>query len=234
MTTTLDLARAWKLPDGSVERLDALLGLLATDPTAPTSVTDPTDAIETHLADSLAALELPEARTAQKIADMGSGAGFPGIPLAIALPGSSVALVESAKRKCEFLARAVAATDTRNTTIVNERVESWSEGLETHEVVTVRAVAPLAVLAEYAAPLLIEGGALIAWKGRRDPTEEAAAARAAAELGLETREPLRVQPFPAAHDRHLHVFTKIAPTPPRFPRRPVKTAPAAATATLQA
>ncbi len=76
------------------------------------------------------------------------------------------------------------------------------------------------MLAEYAAPLLAEGGHLVAWKGARDPEEEAAGAAAAAELGLEPLEPVAVRPFPAARHRHLHAFRKIAPTPARFPRRP--------------
>jgi 16S rRNA (guanine527-N7)-methyltransferase len=86
--------------------------------------------------------------------------------------------------------------------------------------VTARAVAALPVLVEYAAPLLRAGGALVAWKGARDPDEEAAGAGAAAALGLEVGAVLHVKPFPEARERHLHVFRKIAPTPAGFPRRP--------------
>ena len=88
------------------------------------------------------------------------------------------------------------------------------------DLVTARALAPLAVVAEYAAPLLALGGTLVAWRGRRDPVDEAAAGRAAAELGLEAREPIHVEPYPGALHRHLHVMVKVAPTPDRFPRRP--------------
>ena len=76
------------------------------------------------------------------------------------------------------------------------------------------------MLAEYAAPLLRDQGVLVAWKGRRDAQEEADGAYAAEQLGLEPVEIRRVQPFPAARDRHLHVMRKVAPTPSRFPRRP--------------
>jgi 16S rRNA (guanine527-N7)-methyltransferase len=86
--------------------------------------------------------------------------------------------------------------------------------------VAARALAPLAVVAEYAAPLLRRGGTLVAWKGRRDAAEEGAAQGAAAELGLAPAVVHRVRPFAAARDRHLHEFTKVAPTPPRYPRRP--------------
>ena len=77
----------------------------------------------------------------------------------------------------------------------------------------------LAVLVEYAAPLLREGGVLVAWKGARDASEEGAGAAAAAEVGMAVKEVLPVQPYPASENRHLHVFRKVAPTPERFPRR---------------
>jgi 16S rRNA (guanine527-N7)-methyltransferase len=86
--------------------------------------------------------------------------------------------------------------------------------------VTARAVDSLAVLAEYAAPLLEAGGVLVAWKGARDRAEEEAGVAAAERLGLRVVDVLRVEPFPGARDRHLHVYEKAAPTPPGFPRRP--------------
>jgi 16S rRNA (guanine527-N7)-methyltransferase len=86
-------------------------------------------------------------------------------------------------------------------------------------VVTARALAPLAVLVEYAAPLLAPGGSLVAWKGARDPAEEEAGAAAAAQTGMEPREILPVRPFEGAEHRHLHVHVKVADTPERFPRR---------------
>jgi 16S rRNA (guanine527-N7)-methyltransferase len=220
MTSVLDLVRAWELPAATSAPLEALLTLLDADPTAPTTVRDPAAATDAHLADSLVALELPVVRAARTLADLGAGAGFPGLPLAIALPRAHVSLVESVARKCAFLGRATAGAGIANASVVNDRAETWEAGREANDVVTARALAPLAVLAEYAAPLLVEGGALVAWKGRRDAGEERAGAAAAAELGLEPAEPLRVQPFPAAGERHLHVFTKVAPTPPRYPRRP--------------
>jgi 16S rRNA (guanine527-N7)-methyltransferase len=76
------------------------------------------------------------------------------------------------------------------------------------------------VIAEYAAPLLVEGGALVAWKGRRDPAEEVAGDAAGVELGLSPAGVHEVQPFPKARHRHLHLYSKVGPTPNRFPRRP--------------
>jgi 16S rRNA (guanine527-N7)-methyltransferase len=85
--------------------------------------------------------------------------------------------------------------------------------------VLARALAPQPVVLEYAAPLLRMGGTLIDWRGRRNADEERAAARAAQTLGLRLAEVRKVEPFPAATDRHLHVFVKDRETPDRFPRR---------------
>jgi len=199
-----------------------LLDALADEPDPPTTMRVPKDALDVHLADSLSGLEIPEIRRATSIADIGSGAGFPGLALAIALPAARVDLIESAARKCAVIERLATAAGAGRARAVPVRAEEWaaSEGREAYDTVTARAVAPLAVLCEYAAPLLRLGGVLVAWKGRRDAEEDEAAARAAAELGMELGRVMAVEPFPAAHSRHLHVVVKTAPTPERFPRRP--------------
>ncbi len=176
--------------------------------------------MDVHVADSLSALELEEVRAAREVADLGAGAGFPGVVLAAALPDARVKLVESVGRKCAFMHGIVQAAGLANAHVVCARAEAWPEGIGRHDLVTARALAPLAVLAEYAAPLLRVGGALVAYKGARDAGEEAGAARAAGELGLEPRAVRRVHPFPGAEQRHLHVLAKVAETPARFPRRP--------------
>src|SRR2546423_1845862 len=181
----------------------ALLAALAEDPEAPTAVLAPADAACAHLADSLVALEVECVRSARRVADLGSGAGFPGLALAVALPRARVALVESIERRCAFLRRAVAAAGLGNADVVHARAESWPEGAEAHDLVSARALAALPVLVEYAAPWLSLGGALVAWKGRRDHAEEAAGERAAGELGLEPVEVRRVAPRPAARGRPL-------------------------------
>jgi 16S rRNA (guanine527-N7)-methyltransferase len=184
---------------------------------APTAVRDPRKVLDDHLADSLVALELHTVRSADSLADLGSGAGVPGLPLAIALPSVDVALVESAARKCAFLERAIARCGVANARAVNARAESWTEGFD---VVTARALARLDVVAEYAAPLLVVGGTLVVWRGQRDPAAEASAARAANALGLEPGQIVPVKPYPAAKSRHLHLMSKVTPTPSGFPRRP--------------
>jgi 16S rRNA (guanine527-N7)-methyltransferase len=214
------LVARYALTEPAAGQLEALVQLVATDPAVPTTVTDPAGILRDHVADSLVALELPVVRDASSIADLGSGAGFPGLPLAIALPTARVSLVEGNGRKCAFMAAAVAACGAHNATPVHVRAEAWPDGIGSFDLVTARALAPLSVVAEYAAPLLAPGGALVAWRGRRDPDDEAAGARAAAELRLEAREPIHVAPYPEALHRHLHVMVKVAPTPSRFPRRP--------------
>jgi 16S rRNA (guanine527-N7)-methyltransferase len=215
-----ELLQRYSLPDRAEPALLALLDSLATDPLAPTSVREPAMAVDTHLADSLVALELEQVRAARSVADLGSGAGFPGLPLAVALPGTRFWLLESNARKCAFIERARVAAGLANVEVVPTRAEAWSEGLERFGLVTARAVARLAVVAEYAAPLLTLGGTLMVWRGQRDVDDEDAANRAAAELGLESTSIHKVRPFPGAESRHLYLMSKVRETPDRFPRRP--------------
>jgi 16S rRNA (guanine527-N7)-methyltransferase len=203
-------------PPHAVEPLTRILRLQATDPTAPTSVREIASAVERHVADSLSALELDAVLHAPRIADIGAGAGWPGLALAAALPGAHVWLVESASRHCRYLERAVEVSGLGNATVVHARIEEWGGSVD---LVTARALAALAVVLEYAAPLLVQGGHVVAWKGAVPDDEAEAGARAAAELGLEATEVRAVTPYAGAREHTLHVFRKIAPTPARFPRR---------------
>jgi 16S rRNA (guanine527-N7)-methyltransferase len=200
--------------------LASLLESLAGDPHAPSAVTERRRAVDVHLADSLAALSLEPVRNAGVIADLGSGAGFPGLALAVALPNAEVRLVESIGRKGEFMARAIDAAAITNATVVVARAEEWLEGLEANDVITARALAPLSVVCEYAAPLLKLGGTFVAWTGRRDMMLEAAAELAAGELGLSSLDPVRADAYDGADQHHLHMYVKLRETPSRFPRRP--------------
>ena len=196
---------------------------LAAEPDPHTTVSKPEVAVETHVADSLAALDLPAPHGATRIADIGAGPGFPGLVLAIALPQAEVDLIESSRRKRDVAERLATAAGVTNARPIAARVEDWArsgeQGREAYDVAAARAVAPLAVLVEYAAPLLRPGGTFVAWKGARDAAEEGAGARAADQVGLSLTEVRPVQPFPDAEHRHLHVYSKVRPTPERFPRR---------------
>jgi 16S rRNA (guanine527-N7)-methyltransferase len=200
---------------------------LAAEPDPHTTVTDLEAALDVHIADSLSGLEVAELRDADRIADLGAGAGFPGLVLAIALPAARVDLIESARRKVAVIDRLARAAQVPNARSVVARAEEWARtppalgaGREAYDAVTARAVAPLAVLVEYAAPLLRMSGVLVAWKGARSPAEEGRGRGAADEVGLALADVLRVEPFEGARNRHLHVYRKVAPTPERLPRRP--------------
>lgn len=215
-----------ELPRAAAEKLEALIALLAEDPTAPSAVRDPEWAWRVHVADSLSGLEVEELRTAERIADVGAGAGFPGLVVAAALPSSSVDLVESVGRKCEFMRRATARAAIGNARVVCRRSEDWARapppagGREAYAAVTARAVGRISTIAELASPLLREGGVLVAWKGRRDAEEEAELKRATAALAMEPVEVRWVGPYAGSRHRHLHVLRKAGPTPADLPRRP--------------
>jgi len=214
------LCTSHRLDAQAHDALKALLTILEEDPLAPTAARDPNRAVDVHVADSLVALELPVVRSATALADLGAGAGFPGLALAAALPDARVALVESIARRCAFLERAAARAELERAEVVCVRAESWGAGLGAWPLVTARALAALPVLVEYAAPLLTLGGSFVAWKGRRDPGEEDAGVRAAVRLGLALAEVRRVHPHAGAAHRHLYLFTKRSATPPGYPRRP--------------
>ncbi len=186
------------------------------------SVTEPGRAWKVHVADSLTGLEIQDLCEASTIADIGSGAGFPGLVLAVALPTSRVDLIESVGRKCEFIQRAIETAAIGNTRVLNSRSEELAagEGREAYDVVTARAVGRLSTLAELASPLLRDGGALVAWKGKRDPDEEAQLERAAPSLAMRPEQILHVGPYAGSEHRHLHVMRKSGPTPAKLPRRP--------------
>jgi 16S rRNA (guanine527-N7)-methyltransferase len=179
-----------------------------------------------HVADSLSALDVGGLRSARRIADVGAGAGFPGLPLAVALPGAHIDLIESTGRKCEFMRRAIERAGVANARVVCERTETFAEappphgGREAYDAVTARAVGRLSTLAELASPLLADGGILVAWKGRRDAAEEAELSRAAVSLAMKPAEVRWVGPYAGSRHRHLHVMRKAGPTPEGLPRRP--------------
>ena len=194
--------------------LEALVSALEAEADPPTTVADP---VQDHLADSLVAVPLLAEPSA--FADIGSGAGFPGLVLAAAFPAARGVLLESQRRHAAVADRLGRAAGLSNVAVVPLRAEELRDR-DAFDLVTARAVAPLAVLVEYAAPLLRLGGRLVAWKGARDEAEERAGEAAGRVVGLSPSRVVKVEPFPGAHSRHLHLYEKTAPTPDRFPRRP--------------
>jgi 16S rRNA (guanine527-N7)-methyltransferase len=168
-----------------------------------TSVRDPAEARRVHVDDSLAAVGVI-GRFEGPIVDVGSGGGAPGIPLAAALPEREVTLLESSRRKCDFLERW--AEEIPNVRVVWGRAEE--QPVDQFGVAVAKALAPPPVAAEWCLPLVAPGGAAVLFVG---PSAEAGRVAAVAErLAAEL-----VESPPG-----LLVLRKVAPTPPGFPRRP--------------
>ncbi len=211
------------LSPAAAAALIALLDGIALEPQNLTTIEGMDEGIDRHLADSLCGLILEEVSSAPALVDIGSGAGFPGLALAIARPQLEVTLVESERRKADWLRRASAGIP--NVRVVPDRSEHLAAAeREAFPLVTMRALGPLPVALELAAPLVAIGGSVVAWRGDdADAANEAAGVRAALELGLEPRAPVPSRAFPGAR-RRLQAFRKVAPTPSRFPRRPGRAA----------
>ncbi len=209
------------LDPGAERRLESLLDALESIPGAPSTVVDRDLARDVHIADSLSGFGFEALWEAAAICDLGSGAGFPGLVIAAVRPDASVHLLDSVTRKCEFMRAAATAAGIGNAEVIDDRAETWAAGAGAgaYELVTARAVGRLSTLAELASPMLSDGGHLLAWKGRRDPDEEAELARAGAGLAMEPTEVRWVGPYSGSRNRHLHLIRKSGSTPPGLPRR---------------
>lgn len=184
-----------------------------------TAITGMNEAIDRHLVDSLVALRLPEIAMATGIVDVGSGGGFPGIALAAALPSVEVTLVESERKKAQWLERC--AADFPNLTVVADRSEHVAATRrDAWPLATARALASPPAALELTAPLVRVGGHVVLWRGSdADPRLDADADAAARILGLRRLEPVPVTPFAGAR-RILDRYAKVEPTPAAYPRRP--------------
>lgn len=187
-----------------------------------TAVRDPVEAVTVHILDALSAVPIVRRLGAARLLDLGSGGGYPGLPLAVATPIRAL-LVEPIGKKARFLETATAALErTDRIDVAAARAEALAADPEHRgrwPLVTVRAVAAAATLVELAFPLLEVGGTLIAWK-RGDVTGELTAAERTAE-GLGGGRIAVEHVAIAGLDGHLLVVaTKTGPTPSRFPRAP--------------
>ena len=197
---------------------------LVEDPLAPTAVAGSaqgrsTTTSRTRWSGSSSRVDPPRPWT---LADLGSGAGVPGAGARDRIAGDEGFSGPERLAEERVPRRARRRTPgTVNAVVVNARVETWPEGLAAFDVVTARALAPLPVVVEYAAPLLVVGGTLAVWREAEPRQSEDAGARAAAQLGLEPTEIRSIcSPFPAAENRYLHLMSKVTETPLGFPRRP--------------
>ena len=213
-----ELVAEYGLPAAAAKPLQSILTSLSGEH-APTAVKDPKQGVNVHIADSLSALDAVKAGDHGRIADIGSGCGVPALILAVALPDAEFVAVESQRRKCEFIAEAAVQARLSNVSTAWSRAEEWTDGHAGCDIVTARALADLPVVMEYSAPLLRDGGRLIAWKGRLEDGELERGARAAATLRMSTPETIEVEPWPTGGLRRLVVSSKTGDLPEGFPRR---------------
>ncbi len=185
-----------------------------------TSVADE-DTAERHFADSLSPLRFAGlVPSAGRAADVGSGAGFPGLPLAVFCPGVSFVLIEAQEKRCAFLRECAALMGLDNAQAVHMRAEDAGRDprfREGFDLTVARAVAPLNILCEYLAPLTAQGGRCLCWKGALTGEERRDGDHAAALVGFGAGRVLTVSEGEAA--RTLCVYDKLSPTPERYPRR---------------
>lgn len=177
-----------------------------------------------HVLDSLSCLIFAPLRAASKVADIGSGGGLPGIPLAATLPNTEVTLFESVGKKADFLRYACKELELGNVRVVNSRVEEVGREQAhrgAYDACAVRALARLSVVAEYSLPLLRRGGYLVAMKGREDEDEKAEGERASAVLGGRLCGEITVSQVSGVEqrDRRLVLLEKIGETPSLYPRK---------------
>lgn len=179
-----------------------------------TAITDPDEIRVKHFTDSLAAIDL--IKTGATVLDIGSGAGFPGIPLKIARDDISVTLLDSVNKKVAFMNDVIADLGLKNIEAVHARIEDFPHKGE-FDVAVSRAVAELTTLAEYALPFVKVGGTFVAYKSEKAEAEAATAGNAVALLGGRLREIREVNVAPGL-TRRLIVVDKIDPTPLKYPR----------------
>jgi 16S rRNA (guanine527-N7)-methyltransferase len=190
-----------------------------------TSITGSEEVQVRHFLDSLTVvLAVPDWRDELRVADLGSGAGFPGVPLKIVFPGVRVTLVESVAKKTAFLAELLEGLGIDDVEVVTSRAEELArvEGYRGQfDVALARGVASMPVLIEYALPLCKGHGTLVAWKGKDGPREAQACTNALSELGgrmAGTRSMNDLSP-PLPPDRWLVSVEKVRRTPGKYPRR---------------
>ncbi len=182
-----------------------------------------------HFLDSLSCLLAFGGVAPKRLIDVGTGAGFPGIPLKIAYPAMQLTLVESVGKKAEFCRHMIEVLGMEKVSVVQARAEEvghMPEHREKYDWAVARAVANLPVLSEYLLPLVRMGGAALFQKGENGPAEAHAAERAIRLLGGHLRQLKPVQLPGIEEDRYLIVVDKVAATPPAYPRRvgvPTKT-----------
>jgi 16S rRNA (guanine527-N7)-methyltransferase len=191
-----------------------------------TAITDREGVLVRHFLDSLSCLKVllwADLAAGARVIDVGTGAGFPGLPLKIVCPGMRLTLLEATRKKVTYLEHIVRELGLRDVEVIHGRAEELghsSEHREGHDWALARAVGEMATLAEYLLPLVQVGGAMLAQKGEDAAVEVQASEAAVTALGGRVRQLVPVELRGLAETRYLVVVDKIASTPDKYPRRP--------------
>lgn len=187
-----------------------------------TAIRDAESVRAKHFLDSLSCALVMNGKRSGRLVDIGTGAGFPGIPLKILFPQIQITLVESIGKKAEFCRHVVSCLKLENVVVLQNRAEEIGQNeahRERYDWAVARAVANMNVLAEYLLPLLRLGGVMISQKGSAGPAEVHNAVNAFQILGGHLRLMREVELPGIAEERYLISVEKIAATPPQYPRR---------------
>ncbi|MCF7955442.1 MAG: 16S rRNA (guanine(527)-N(7))-methyltransferase RsmG [Phycisphaerae bacterium] len=192
-----------------------------------TRITDPEEIRQRHFADSLAAVDIINKLAGQiekpRIIDIGSGAGFPGLALAIAMPQIELSSVEATGKKINFQLQAAGELELHNVTAIHARAEVLAADprhRERYDFAVSRAVADLAILSELCLPFVEPGGYFLAWKGQKAQQEIDNAKKAIRTLGGEISQitPYTLEENASDSNLQIIVIRKSTPTPKKYPR----------------
>ena len=187
-----------------------------------TRITEPDEFIIKHYLDCLVCCQFPEYIEAQSIIDVGTGAGFPGIPLAIMSPDKNLVLMDSLAKRLRIIDELCGECGITNVTTVHARAEELARNKqhrEKYDLCVSRAVANMSTLSEYCLPFIKKGGYLMAYKGQEAETEARDAAHAVKTLGgkiVEIRD-AKLDPYDISHS--IIIVEKVASTPAKYPRK---------------
>jgi 16S rRNA (guanine527-N7)-methyltransferase len=176
-----------------------------------------------HFLDSLSCVLAWKSSPPNRLIDVGTGAGFPGIPLKIIYPNLKLTLVESVGKKVTFCQHVIRALGLENVDVIQARAEELGQNVnhrEKYDYAVARAVANLNVLSEYLIPLVKIGGTMLAQKGESGPVEAQSAENAMKLLGGKLKQLIPVNLPGVVEDRYLILADKVAATPPKYPRKP--------------
>ncbi len=187
-----------------------------------TAIRDPQEIHVKHFLDSFTCLQVMGEKHYGRLIDVGTGAGFPGIPVKIVRPKLQLTLVESVGKKAEFCRHVVSILNLQDVEVIQERGETLGQDpsfREQYDWAVARAVAILPVLAEYLLPFVRVGGSMLAMKGESGPAEAHAAEHAIKILGGHLRQLLPVTLPGVVEERYIIVIDKVAASPGTYPRK---------------